>query len=63
MLQVNLKKLLSETNITIKELSKKSNVPLRTVQKYYDNNVKIIRNETVLKLCKALNCEVEDLLI
>lgn len=63
MLKSNLKELLKKKNLTLKELNKISNVELNTLEKYYYNTFKIMRIETVEKLCKALDCEYDDLLV
>ena len=59
-----LKNLREKNNLTQKELSKKANINLRTLQDYEQNhkNIKNARAITVYQLAKTLNCKMEDIL-
>ena len=60
-----LKKLRTKKNLTQYELSELSCVPLKTIQKYESNERSIAKAQvdTIIKLARALNCTVEDLVI
>ena len=60
----NLKKLRQDAGISQSELAEISEIPLRTIQQYEQNqkNINAAKAETVIKLAKALNCSVEALM-
>ena len=60
----NLKRLRIDSGLSQSELAELSAVPLRTIQQYEQNqkNINAAKAETVVKLAKALNCSVEDLM-
>lgn len=60
----NLKLIRQKAELSQKELSAISGVPLRTIQQYEQGqkNINSAKAETVLKFAKALECSVEDLL-
>ena len=60
----NLKLQRQTAGFSQKELSEISGVPLRTIQQYEQGqkNINSAKAETVLKLAKALECSVEDLM-
>lgn len=49
---------------TCSELAEISDIPVRTIQQYEQNqkNINAAKAETVVKLAKALNCTVEALM-
>lgn len=60
----NLKRIREEKNITQSKLSEESGVNLQMIQKY-EQGVKDINKaqaETVYKLARALNCNMEDII-
>lgn len=60
----NLKLIRQKSGFSQKELSKISDVPLRTIQQYEQGqkNINSAKAETVLKFAKALECSAEDLM-
>ena len=60
----NLKLLRLDANLSQSELSKLSEVPVRTIQQYEQKQKKINKAsaETIIKLSKVLNCSVLDLM-
>ena len=60
----NLKLLRLDANLSQSELSKLSEVPVRTIQQYEQKQKKINKAsaETIIKLAKVLNCSVLDLM-
>lgn len=63
-LDTNLKIIRSKLNLTQKELSDISGVPVRTIQQYEQRqkNINKAQTEYLVMLSKALRCRVEDLL-
>ena len=63
-INTNLKKLRQNAGISQSELAEISDIPLRTIQQYEQNqkNINAAKAETVVKLAKALNCSVEALM-
>ena len=59
-----LKTLRKNIGLTQKELSIYSDIPLRTIQQYEQRqkNINKAQGEYLIKLSKALNCKIEDLL-
>lgn len=62
--ETNLKKMRTLAGFTQAELSKQTNIPLRTIQQYEQRqkNINKAQAETLLRLARVLNCEVEDLI-
>lgn len=60
----NLKIIRKENNLTQKELSRKTDIPLRTIQQYEQKQKDINKAQTeyLFKFAKALNCDIEDLI-
>ena len=60
----NLKKLRLGAELSQSQLAEISDIPLRTIQQYEQNqkNINAAKAETVVKLAKALNCTVEALM-
>lgn len=60
----NIKKLRTIAGLSQKELSKISEVPLKTIQQYEQKqkNINAAKAETVIKLAKSLSCHVEELM-
>ena len=61
---LNLKTLRLNLGFSQSELADISGVPVRTIQQYEQNqkNINAAKAETIVKLAKALNCSVEELL-
>ena len=60
----NLKMIRTKLNLTQKELSDISGVPVRTIQQYEQRQKNINKAQTgyLVMLSKALSCKIEDLL-
>ena len=60
----NLKALRLDAGLSQSELAEISDIPVRTIQQYEQNqkNINATKVETVVKLAKALNCTVESLM-
>ncbi len=60
----NLKALRLDAGLSQSELAEISDIPVRTIQQYEQNqkNINAAKAETVIKLAKALNCSVEALM-
>ena len=62
-IKLNLKKLMDEKNITIKNMSRYSNVRYEIVRKYYNNESFWYDGDALAKFCYVLECEIDDLLV
>lgn len=69
MIKIKLKQLLEEQNKTMYWLSKNTGIRPNTISQWVNNEeliedkkVKEINVETLDKICKVLNCRVEDIL-
>lgn len=62
--KTNLKVLRLDAGLSQSELAEISDIPIRTIQQYEQNqkNINAAKAETVVKLAKALNCTVEALM-
>lgn len=60
----NLKRIRKELGLTQSQLSKKTQISLRTIQEYEQERLDIngASGITLYKLAKALECNIEDLL-
>ncbi len=61
MIVENINKIRKEKNLTIKELSNIRNIPFSTLNKICSNITKDHHISILLKLCKALNCDINTL--
>nr|WP_317358006.1 helix-turn-helix transcriptional regulator [uncultured Tyzzerella sp.] len=61
MIVENINKIRKEKKLTIKELSNISNIPFSTLNKICSNITKDPHISILLKLCKALNCDINTL--
>lgn len=60
----NLQKMRKTKNLSQSELASAAGINVRTLQ-HYDQGAKLIDNahlDTIIKLCIALNCNIEDIL-
>lgn len=57
-----LDEILAKANKTRYWLSKETNIDNNTLGKIYSNEAQQIKKETIDKICKAMNCKVEDLI-
>ena len=62
--KTNLKALRLDAGLSQSELAEISDIPIRTIQQYEQNqkNINVAKAETVIKLAKTLNCTVEALM-
>ncbi|WP_235473335.1 helix-turn-helix domain-containing protein [Lysinibacillus macroides] len=58
----NLKSILEDKGISIRKCAELSGVNFETVRKMYNDESKQYQRDTLGALCKALNCEISDLL-
>ena len=61
MIVANINKIRKQKNLTIKELSNISNIPFSTLNKICSNITKDPHISILLKLSKALNCDINTL--
>lgn len=62
MIRNNLKYLLEIKNININQFSTKSGISYNTIKNIYYNKTNKIMNKTLNRICKTLNCKVNDIL-
>lgn len=60
----NLKQIRIKKGITRKELAEKSGISARTIESYEQGkrNINKAKIETIIKLSKALECNIEDIM-
>ncbi|WP_431029662.1 helix-turn-helix domain-containing protein [Lysinibacillus sp. LZ02] len=57
-----LKEILDERNMSIRKCAEMSGVNFETVRKMYNDEAKQYQRDTLGALCKALECDISDLL-
>jgi putative transcriptional regulator len=63
-IEIKLDELMVKRKIrTIEELHEKTGLSRKAISKAYYNKNKRMDMETIVKLCKALDCEIKDLLV
>lgn len=62
MITVTLKELLEEKGITRYQLSQMTDTKYQTIDNYYKNRVTRYDGFLLSKICKALDCEIGDIL-
>lgn len=62
MIKINLKKLLSERNMTQAELANTTGIRPSTVCDIYNNNARSLKVENINKICTSLSCGISDLI-
>ena len=63
MIKFNLKKMMKEKKITLKELSSKTGLSINTLSLLSTGKSKGIQFETLEKIIRTLDCSVKDLII
>lgn len=63
MVRILLSTLLGERRMTQSELSRKTGIRLNTINDMYHEMCESIKLEHITLICKALNCDLTDLLI
>ncbi|MFC4387759.1 helix-turn-helix domain-containing protein [Gracilibacillus marinus] len=61
-LQCNLKRILEERKLSMREFSRQSDITFETIRKLCDNRTRQYAKDTIEKVCTTLNIEVSDLL-
>jgi putative transcriptional regulator len=61
-LECNLSTLMGKHRYSIKDVHERSGLSRNTISSLYYDKVKRIDYDTVVKLCKAFNCDISDLL-
>lgn len=62
MIQVNLREILREKNITLSELSKMTGITMKTLSAFQNQKVESVQFNTIEQITYALNISVEDLI-
>ena len=62
MIRIKLDKTLKNLNITRYELAKRTGIQYQVIDNYYKNNVKRYDGFVLDRICKALDCPIEDIL-
>lgn len=60
-IRIALDEVLRERNMTRYQLSRLASINYQTIDNYYKNRVDRYDSTLLLKMCRALNCEVGDL--
>ncbi len=61
MVIIKLKKLLYEKGISQSELAKVTGIRPSTICDLYNQNAAFVKLENVYKICKVLNCKIDEL--
>jgi len=59
----NLKKLLDDRGISIREFEKLTGLPFETLRRLYNDTTKQYQRNTIARVCQVLEIGIEDLLI
>lgn len=62
MIRIRLDETLKEESITRYELSKRSGISYQILDNYYKNKVKRYDSYLLLKMCTALNCDIDKII-
>ncbi len=62
MIKIHLSRILGEKRIPQSELSKRTGIRPNTINMYYHDYIQRINRTDIDKLCKALDCRIEDLI-
>lgn len=63
MIKFNLQKLLKENGMTQSELAKSTGIRPSTICDMYNNNCSFIKLDNIDKICKRLNCTLDDFIL
>lgn len=61
-IKITLDETLHTLGITRYELAKRSEIGYQTVDNYYKNKVVRYDKDILLKMCEALNCDINDII-
>jgi DNA-binding Xre family transcriptional regulator len=59
----NLKAILDERGMSIRQLSEKTGLPFETLRRLYNDETKQYQRETIGRICEVLEIELSDLLV
>ena len=62
MIKIHLSKIMGEKRCTITKLSQETKLSPSTISNIYNEKIKRIDFETLEKLCKIFNCNVQDII-
>jgi len=60
---VDIKTIMDAKDISQNILSKTTGLSINTIRTYYHSNIKRIDLDVLSRICKALNCEVKDIIV
>ena len=60
---VDIKTIMDKKNISQNILAKITDLSINTIRFYYHSNIKRIDLDVISRICKALDCEISDILI
>ena len=63
MIQLTIDKYLDNHGITLYELSKRTGIRFQVIDNYYKNRVVRYDSDVLDRICKALNCNISDLIV
>ena len=61
-IQINLKKLMDEQNLSLNKLSFRAEMQRTQLRKYYKNDIQRLDIAVLSRLCYALDCNINDLI-
>lgn len=61
-IRIRLDELLNERHMTRYELGKRTGISYQTLTRYYKNKTSSYESDTLLKICTALDCGIEELI-
>ena len=61
-IRLRLAELLDEHKMTRYELGKRTGISYQTLTRYYKNKTSSYESDTLLKICTALDCGIEELI-
>lgn len=62
MLRIKLKEILARKKMTFKELADLSDLKIRWLSSFANDHITLLQTDKLVKLCKALNCNISDLI-
>ena len=60
---VDIKTIMNSKGISQNILSKITGLSINTVRSYYHSNIKRIDLDVISRICKALDCEIKDIIV
>lgn len=61
-MKINLRVMMAKRKLTITQLSEMTGISKLSIRKFYNDESKAIRFESIEAFCQALDCEISDLL-